>query len=156
MNALAMQNWEHVQVFFDMFHIFLLFACILVCPFEYEQPTERLAWRGLLAYQAMVFRWPVSFFLAMSFAWCLVSTSSSYLRQSILLSPFEMPETRALFNNTLKNTAGKVRVEKTWPVIRVPESIDQVSTFFIDWRAAYLLSKDLCCFRLCEPKGRIR
>jgi U3 small nucleolar RNA-associated protein 25 len=41
-----------------------------------------------------------------------------------------MPETRALFNNTFKNAAGKVRIEKVWPAIQVPESIDQVGAFF--------------------------
>jgi U3 small nucleolar RNA-associated protein 25 len=42
-----------------------------------------------------------------------------------------MPETRALFNNTFKNAAGKVRIEKVWPAIQVPESIDQVGAFFL-------------------------
>jgi hypothetical protein len=74
---------------------------------------------------------PVGFFLTIHYARCLVSASSAYLRQSIFLSPFETPELRALFNTTLKNTAGKVRVEKMWPAIQVPESIDQVSTFLI-------------------------
>jgi U3 small nucleolar RNA-associated protein 25 len=77
------------------------------------------------------------FILRYIFAWCLVFASSSYLQQSILLSPFKMPETRALFNNTFKNAAGKVRIEKVWPAIQVPESIDQVGAFFIDLGVAY-------------------
>jgi hypothetical protein len=111
--------------------IHFLIMCMSVCPLKHEQPAERFPWRGLLAYQAMVFRRPVGFFLTIHYGRCLVSVSSAYLRQSIFLSPFEGPEFRALFNTALKNTAGKVRVEKIWPAIQVPESIDQVSAFLI-------------------------
>ncbi|KAF8843022.1 digestive organ expansion factor [Paxillus ammoniavirescens] len=55
---------------------------------------------------------------------------SAYLRQSILMSPFEIPETRSLFNASLKNVAGKVRVEKTWPALQVPEGVDQTFLAF--------------------------
>ena len=55
-----------------------------------------------------------------------LTLSSAYLRQSILLSPFETPETRSLYNTSLKNVAGKVRVEKSWPALQVPEGIDHV------------------------------
>lgn len=54
-------------------------------------------------------------------AWCSVS----YLRQTVLLSAYETPETRALFNQSLKNVAGKIRTEKRWTPIEVPEGIDQ-------------------------------
>jgi len=54
---------------------------------------------------------------------------SAYLRQSILLSPFEMPEPRSSFNS-LQNVAGKVRVEKSWPALQVPEGIDQAFLTF--------------------------
>ncbi|KAF6763471.1 digestive organ expansion factor [Ephemerocybe angulata] len=37
---------------------------------------------------------------------------SQYLRQSILLSSFETPEMRSLFNGSLKNVAGKVKIDK--------------------------------------------
>ncbi|KAI0663442.1 digestive organ expansion factor [Cubamyces menziesii] len=50
---------------------------------------------------------------------------SAYLRQSILLSAYETPETRALYNHSLKNVAGRIRTEKRWPPIEVPEGIDQ-------------------------------
>ena len=53
--------------------------------------------------------------------------SAAYLRQSILLSAFETPETRSLFNSNLKNVAGKIRTEKRWNPIEVPDGIDQVS-----------------------------
>ncbi|KAF7376468.1 DUF1253-domain-containing protein [Mycena sanguinolenta] len=55
---------------------------------------------------------------------------AEYLRQSILLSAIETPETRALFNSSLKNVAGKLRVEKRWPPVQVPEGIDQNLTHF--------------------------
>ncbi|KAI0786769.1 digestive organ expansion factor [Abortiporus biennis] len=50
---------------------------------------------------------------------------AAYLRQSILISAYETPETRALFNHSLKNVAGKVRTERKWQPISVPEGIDQ-------------------------------
>ncbi|KAG1751370.1 uncharacterized protein EDB91DRAFT_1105029 [Suillus paluster] len=92
MNALAMQNWEHVQ--------FVLSNMNNLPKDSHDADFSRIK------------------------PWYL-DGHSAYLRQSILLSPFEAPEMRALFNNTLKNTAGKVRVEKIWPAIQVPESIDQ-------------------------------
>ncbi|KAJ7045868.1 digestive organ expansion factor [Mycena alexandri] len=55
---------------------------------------------------------------------------AEYLRQSILLSALETPETRSLFNTTLKNVAGKMRVEKRWTAVQVPEGIDQNLTHF--------------------------
>lgn len=53
--------------------------------------------------------------------------SSAYLRQSILLTAYETPEIRALFNSSLKNVAGKVRTEKRWSPISVPDGIEQAS-----------------------------
>ncbi|KAG7098451.1 hypothetical protein E1B28_000401 [Marasmius oreades] len=50
---------------------------------------------------------------------------SEYLRQSILLSAYETPETRALFNNNLKNLAGRIRQDKRWSAIDVPEGVQQ-------------------------------
>ncbi|KAJ6625812.1 digestive organ expansion factor [Mycena sp. CBHHK59/15] len=55
---------------------------------------------------------------------------AEYLRQSILLSAFETPETRSLFNTNLKNVAGKIRVERRWSPVQVPEGIDQNLTHF--------------------------
>ncbi|CAA7260732.1 unnamed protein product [Cyclocybe aegerita] len=54
---------------------------------------------------------------------------ASYLRQSILLSAYETSETRALYNTSLKNVAGKIRTEKRWQPIEVPAGIDQVGVF---------------------------
>ncbi|KAF9073662.1 digestive organ expansion factor [Rhodocollybia butyracea] len=50
---------------------------------------------------------------------------SEYLRQSILLSAYETPEIRQLYNVRLKNVAGKMRTDKRWPPIEVPEGVDQ-------------------------------
>ncbi|KAK7053261.1 rRNA-binding ribosome biosynthesis protein utp25 [Paramarasmius palmivorus] len=50
---------------------------------------------------------------------------AEYLRQSIVFSAYETPETRALFNNNLKNVAGRLRLEKRWHPIDVPEGVQQ-------------------------------
>ncbi|KAF8647131.1 hypothetical protein AX16_006962 [Volvariella volvacea WC 439] len=47
------------------------------------------------------------------------------LRQSIILAAYETPEIRALYNVELKNVAGKVRTERVWSPISVPEGIEQ-------------------------------
>ncbi|KAG8729614.1 rRNA-binding ribosome biosynthesis protein utp25 [Ceratobasidium sp. 423] len=54
---------------------------------------------------------------------------SGYLRQTILLSAYETPQTRALFNNTqlLKNVAGRVRQMRPYGATPIPESMA------IDW-----------------------
>ena len=53
-------------------------------------------------------------------------TSAIYLRQSILLSAYETAETRSLYNSSLRNVAGKIRTEKHWQPIAVPDGFDQV------------------------------
>ncbi|EJF65447.1 digestive organ expansion factor [Dichomitus squalens LYAD-421 SS1] len=50
---------------------------------------------------------------------------AGYLRQTVLLSAYETPETRALFNHSTQNVAGKIRTERRWTPIEVPEGIDQ-------------------------------
>ncbi|KAM6501887.1 digestive organ expansion factor [Amanita muscaria] len=52
-----------------------------------------------------------------------------YLRQSILISAYETPETRSFYNSALKNVAGRIRTEKRWPPVEVPEGIEQVNHF---------------------------
>jgi U3 small nucleolar RNA-associated protein 25 len=49
--------------------------------------------------------------------------SAAYLRQSILLTAYETPETRSLYNS-LRNVSGKMRTERTWPALHVPEGLD--------------------------------
>lgn len=58
----------------------------------------------------------------------LLSRSAAYLRQTVLLTSLETPETRALFNGSLKNVAGKVRTTKKWSPVEVPAGIAQVSS----------------------------
>ncbi|KAF8712361.1 Utp25, U3 small nucleolar RNA-associated SSU processome protein 25, partial [Rhizoctonia solani] len=50
---------------------------------------------------------------------------SRYLRQTILLSAYETPQTRALFNNTqlLKNVAGSVRQTRPYGPTPIPEGL---------------------------------
>ncbi|KAJ7071995.1 digestive organ expansion factor [Mycena amicta] len=55
---------------------------------------------------------------------------AEYLRQSVLLSTLETPETRQLFNTNLKNVAGKLRLERRWSPVQVPEGIEQNLTPF--------------------------
>ncbi|ETW80476.1 hypothetical protein HETIRDRAFT_434572 [Heterobasidion irregulare TC 32-1] len=50
---------------------------------------------------------------------------AAYLRQSILFSTYETPETRSLFNQSLKNVAGKMRTVRHWSPVEVPEDLDQ-------------------------------
>lgn len=52
--------------------------------------------------------------------------SAAYLRQTVLLSAYETPETRNLFNQTLKNVSGKVRTTRQWSPVQVPQDLDQV------------------------------
>jgi U3 small nucleolar RNA-associated protein 25 len=51
-----------------------------------------------------------------------------YLRQSILLSSFETPEMRSLYNHSLKNVAGKVKVDKRWMPVDIPDGVKPVRT----------------------------
>ncbi|CAE7233986.1 unnamed protein product [Rhizoctonia solani] len=50
---------------------------------------------------------------------------SGYLRQTILLSAYETPQTRALFNNTqlLKNVAGRIRQTRPYGATPIPEGM---------------------------------
>jgi len=56
----------------------------------------------------------------------VTSFSASHLRQSILLSSYETPETRSLFNKELKNVVGKIRMQAVWSPVQVPEGVQQV------------------------------
>lgn len=50
---------------------------------------------------------------------------AGYLRQTILLSSYETPEIRSLFNQSLKNLEGRVRTIRRWAPVQVPEGLDQ-------------------------------
>ncbi|EGN99752.1 hypothetical protein SERLA73DRAFT_167642 [Serpula lacrymans var. lacrymans S7.3] len=97
MNALIMQNWDHVQ---------FVFSNLNKLPKEsHDADFSRIK------------------------PWYL-DGHSAYLRQSIMLSAFETPELRGIFNSDLKNISGKVRIEKVWTAVQVPASIDQLFTSF--------------------------
>ena len=51
--------------------------------------------------------------------------SAAYLRQTVLLSAYETPEMRALYHGSLMNVAGKIRTDKRWSAVSVPEGVDQ-------------------------------
>ncbi|KAJ3540821.1 hypothetical protein NMY22_g4141 [Coprinellus aureogranulatus] len=55
---------------------------------------------------------------------------AQYLRQSILMSSFEAPEMRALYNNSLKNVAGKVKIDKRWPPVEIPDGVKPIFIHF--------------------------
>ncbi|EJD52459.1 DUF1253-domain-containing protein [Auricularia subglabra TFB-10046 SS5] len=50
---------------------------------------------------------------------------AKFLRQSIVMTAYETPETRALFNQSLKNVAGKIRSEQSWQPVSVPQGVEQ-------------------------------
>ncbi|KAF7321881.1 DUF1253-domain-containing protein [Mycena kentingensis (nom. inval.)] len=92
MEALQMQNWEHVK---------FLFSHLNKLPKDsHDADFSRIK------------------------SWYL-DGQAEYLRQSILISALETPETRQLFNTNLKNVAGKLRLERRWQPIAVPEGIEQ-------------------------------
>ena len=55
------------------------------------------------------------------------AASAAFLRQTILLSAYEAPEMRSLYNTTLRNVAGKMRTERRWSAVDIPDGIEQVS-----------------------------
>ncbi|KZP17918.1 hypothetical protein FIBSPDRAFT_604321 [Athelia psychrophila] len=66
-----------------------------------EQTAKRIAHRHqFLAHQVMVSRWTLILLL-----------NSAYLRQFILPSALETPDTRALFNSSRTSVAGKLHRE---------------------------------------------
>ncbi|KXN84148.1 U3 small nucleolar RNA-associated protein 25 [Leucoagaricus sp. SymC.cos] len=54
---------------------------------------------------------------------------AAYLRQSIMLTAYETPEIRALYNS-FTNVAGKIRTEKMCQPVPVPEGIEQSLVHF--------------------------
>ena len=56
---------------------------------------------------------------------------AKYYRQTILLSPYETPEMRSLFNTTLTNLGGKIRTMAFWQPVQVPQGIAQVGRYLI-------------------------
>ncbi|KAL5528189.1 UTP25 [Sanghuangporus sanghuang] len=92
MNALGMQNWEHLQ--------FVLSNLNSLPEETRDTDFSRIK------------------------SWYL-DGHSRYLRQTIMLSPYDAPEFRHIFNDNLKNIAGKKRVESPYNPVQVPEGISQ-------------------------------
>ena len=46
-----------------------------------------------------------------------------------MLSPYDTPDFRSLFNSRLKNAAGKKRIESNYSPVQVPEGVAQVRSF---------------------------
>ncbi|TFY76357.1 hypothetical protein EWM64_g7652 [Hericium alpestre] len=91
-DALTMQNWEHVQ---------FVFSHLNQLPKEsHDTDFSRIK------------------------PWYL-DGNAAYLRQTVLLSAYETPETRSLYNVQLKNVAGKLRTIRQCAPVQVPEGIDQ-------------------------------
>ncbi|PAV18929.1 digestive organ expansion factor [Pyrrhoderma noxium] len=92
MNALSMQNWEHLQ--------FVLSNLNKLPKETRDTDFSRIK------------------------PWYL-DGHAAYLRQTIMLSPFDTPEFRHLFNSELINASGKGRLEGTYEPVQVPEGIAQ-------------------------------
>jgi len=124
-----MQNWSHLQVKWAHFPLLRRSQISLTARLFAPQPfTKRISRLRLLAYQALVLGWTVRVSV-MTLGKCIgivTLFSASHLRQSILLSSYETPETRSLFNKELRNVAGKIRTQAVWSPVQVPEGIQQV------------------------------
>lgn len=64
--------------------------------------------------------------------------SASYLRQTIMLSPYETPDFRHIFSG-LKNLGGKKRVESPYSPVQVPEGVTQVGDVAITCTSGRLM-----------------
>ncbi|KAI0313919.1 digestive organ expansion factor [Amylostereum chailletii] len=92
MDALTMQNWEHLQ---------FVFSHMNELPKEsHNTDFSRIE------------------------PWYL-DGHAVYLRQTVLLSSYETPESRSLYNHSLKNVSGKVRTARQWAPVQVPDGLDQ-------------------------------
>ena len=70
--------------------------------------------------------WTGSTCFGIGYTRTLTFCSATYLRQTVLLSSYETPEIRSLFNHSLKNLEGRVRTIRRWAPVQVPEGLDQV------------------------------
>ena len=80
-------------------------------------------------------------------------SSGAFLRQTVLFTAYETPETRALFNKSLKNVAGKIRTEQPWPPLQIPEGVEPVSALKVSYVTLYSVhSLGLCSLRLFKSE----
>ncbi|TDL26072.1 digestive organ expansion factor [Rickenella mellea] len=92
LDALSMQNWEHVQFVFS--HLNKIPKETRDADFSRIKP------------------------------WYL-DGHAEYLRQTIMLSAYDTPEHRSMFNRSLRNVSGKLRTEPSWKALDVPEGVHQ-------------------------------
>jgi hypothetical protein len=121
-----MQNWEHTQVRVGSHTCQSVVTAVpLVCLFPPQPTSKRVARYRLFSHQALVLGWAVRVSVLDRLR-KLTLCSSAYLRQTVLLSAYEAPEIRSLFNQSLKNLGGRVRTFRRWAPVQVPEGLDQV------------------------------
>ncbi|KAJ1971393.1 rRNA-binding ribosome biosynthesis protein utp25 [Dimargaris xerosporica] len=60
----------------------------------------------------------------------LLDGQAQYLRQTLVFSDFLTPELNAMFNTTMRNVAGKVRVRQDWPAGTIADVIPKVPQVF--------------------------
>ncbi|KAG5643388.1 hypothetical protein DXG03_001002 [Asterophora parasitica] len=99
LDALSMQNWEHVKVVIVPGQ-FVLSHLNKLPKDSHDTDFSRIK------------------------PWYL-DGHAAYLRQSVFLAAYETPEARALYNTALQNVAGKLRTQRHWSPIEVPQGIDQ-------------------------------
>ncbi|KAL7410812.1 hypothetical protein BDY24DRAFT_343646 [Mrakia frigida] len=99
LDAMSMQNWEHVQFIFSKLNA--LPDDAHGCDFSRVKP------------------------------WYL-DGQSKFLRQTVLLSAYETPEMRSLFNKSLTNIAGKVRTEGKYEgeLVKIKRGVKQTFSRF--------------------------
>jgi len=121
-----MQNWEHTQVRVAVAgHQTLVTQAPLVCLFSSQSTSKRVARHRLFSYQALVLGWTVRVPALVRSSRILILCSAAYLRQTVLLSAYETPEIRSLFNQSLQNVEGRVRTFRRWAPVQVPDGLDQ-------------------------------
>lgn len=84
--------------------------------------------------------WTGSMCSDVNYARTLTFCSAAYLRQTVLLSSYETPEIRSLFNQSLKNLEGRVHTIRRWAPVQVPEGLDQVCRSPPVWAINNLMS----------------
>jgi hypothetical protein len=124
-----MQNWEHTQVC-NGAHGYKTLIANVMFSLSFPTSTNFQKSRTTQTFPAssrgtwMDSRCFVVGHVAEPNTFC----SAAFLRQTVLLSAYETPEIRGLYNESLRNLAGKMRTLRRWAPVQVPEGLDQVST----------------------------
>jgi U3 small nucleolar RNA-associated protein 25 len=143
MDALTMQNWEHVKACHASILVFY-YSHFSLWQFVMNH-MNKLPKESRDTDFSRIKPWYLDgqyVLLPLFYFSCQFHPmfSAPYLRQSILLSAYETVETRSLYNASLKNVAGKIRTEKHWPAVEVPEGIDQASVSYSPAKSLILIA----------------